>query len=148
MIFLFLHGWQSVPGGVKPTFLAHHGHEVRLPSVQKLRRPAAGLRVLDQRPHVGREGFQVRAVEGLTAETQFHFQAGHKVLQVHRDAPVLGKCPPALLASPAASGAGRWARLPGLVLCVALRRRGAMLRRPGEVLAQAGTAEANHETLV
>jgi hypothetical protein len=25
---LFLHGWQSVPGGVKPTFLARHGHEV------------------------------------------------------------------------------------------------------------------------
>jgi hypothetical protein len=31
---LFLHGWQSVPGGVKPTFLAQHGHTVinpRLP---------------------------------------------------------------------------------------------------------------------
>jgi hypothetical protein len=28
IIILFLHGWQSVPGGVKPTFLAHHGHEV------------------------------------------------------------------------------------------------------------------------
>jgi hypothetical protein len=24
---LFLHGWQSVPGGVKPTFLAQHCHE-------------------------------------------------------------------------------------------------------------------------
>ena len=34
MKILFLHGWQSVPGGVKPTFLAEHGHEVinpRLP---------------------------------------------------------------------------------------------------------------------
>ena len=34
MKLLFLHGWQSVPGGVKPTFLAQHGHEVinpRLP---------------------------------------------------------------------------------------------------------------------
>ena len=28
MTILFLHGWQSVPGGVKPTFLAQHGHEV------------------------------------------------------------------------------------------------------------------------
>ncbi|MBM4067631.1 MAG: alpha/beta hydrolase [Planctomycetes bacterium] len=28
MKILFLHGWQSVPGGVKPTFLARHGHEV------------------------------------------------------------------------------------------------------------------------
>jgi hypothetical protein len=28
MKILFLHGWQSVPGGVKPTFLAQHGHEV------------------------------------------------------------------------------------------------------------------------
>jgi len=34
MKILFLHGWRSVPGGVKPTFLAGHGHEVinpRLP---------------------------------------------------------------------------------------------------------------------
>src|SRR5437764_9200788 len=28
MKLLFLHGWQSVPGGVKPTFLAQHGHGV------------------------------------------------------------------------------------------------------------------------
>jgi len=25
---LFLHGWNSVPGGVKPTYLSTHGHEV------------------------------------------------------------------------------------------------------------------------
>jgi hypothetical protein len=25
---LFLHGWHSVPGGVKPTYLIDHGHEV------------------------------------------------------------------------------------------------------------------------
>jgi hypothetical protein len=34
MKVLFLHGWQSVPGGVKPTYLARHGYEVinpRLP---------------------------------------------------------------------------------------------------------------------
>jgi hypothetical protein len=30
---LFLHGWQSVPGGVKPTFLAQHGHEVINPKL-------------------------------------------------------------------------------------------------------------------
>jgi hypothetical protein len=30
---LFLHGWQSVPGGVKPTFLARHGHEVVNPKL-------------------------------------------------------------------------------------------------------------------
>jgi uncharacterized protein len=33
MKILFLHGWQSVPGGVKPTFLAQHGHEVVSPKL-------------------------------------------------------------------------------------------------------------------
>ncbi len=30
---LFLHGWHSVPGGVKPTHLAARGHEVFNPSL-------------------------------------------------------------------------------------------------------------------
>ena len=30
---LFLHGWHSVPGGVKPTFLKDHGHEVINPKL-------------------------------------------------------------------------------------------------------------------
>ena len=33
MKVLFLHGWQSVPGGVKPTFLKDHGHEVVNPAL-------------------------------------------------------------------------------------------------------------------
>lgn len=33
MKILFLHGWRSVPGGVKPTFLARHGHEVLNPQL-------------------------------------------------------------------------------------------------------------------
>jgi alpha-beta hydrolase superfamily lysophospholipase len=33
MRILFLHGWQSVPGGVKPTFLAQNGHEVINPNL-------------------------------------------------------------------------------------------------------------------
>ncbi len=33
MKILFLHGWQSVPGGVKPTHLAQHGHEVFNPKL-------------------------------------------------------------------------------------------------------------------
>lgn len=30
---LFLHGWTSVPGGVKPTFLKHAGHDVHNPAL-------------------------------------------------------------------------------------------------------------------
>jgi hypothetical protein len=33
MTVLFLHGWQSVPGGVKPTYLKDHGHEVLNPAL-------------------------------------------------------------------------------------------------------------------
>ncbi len=31
MKILFLHGWNSIPGGVKPTYLKNHGHEVHNP---------------------------------------------------------------------------------------------------------------------
>jgi hypothetical protein len=30
---LFLHGWHSVPGGVKPTYLKSHGHDVLNPAL-------------------------------------------------------------------------------------------------------------------
>jgi len=33
MKILFLHGWRSVPGGVKPTFLKENGHEVLNPKL-------------------------------------------------------------------------------------------------------------------
>ena len=33
MRILFLHGWQSVPGGLKPTHLVQHGHEVINPAL-------------------------------------------------------------------------------------------------------------------
>ena len=33
MKILFLHGWHSVPGGVKPSYLARHGHEVINPAL-------------------------------------------------------------------------------------------------------------------
>lgn len=32
MKLLFLHGWHSVPGGVKPIYLKDHGHEVFSPA--------------------------------------------------------------------------------------------------------------------
>lgn len=33
MKILFLHGWTSVPGGIKPTYLKEHGHEVINPAL-------------------------------------------------------------------------------------------------------------------
>jgi alpha-beta hydrolase superfamily lysophospholipase len=33
MRILFLHGWRSVPGGVKPTYLKDHGHTVLNPAL-------------------------------------------------------------------------------------------------------------------
>lgn len=33
MTILFLHGWRSVPGGVKPTYLNAHGHKVINPAL-------------------------------------------------------------------------------------------------------------------
>jgi hypothetical protein len=33
MKILFLHGWQSTSGGVKPTYLKSHGHEVLNPAL-------------------------------------------------------------------------------------------------------------------
>ena len=33
MLILFLHGWHSVPGGVKPTYLIRHSHEVLNPAL-------------------------------------------------------------------------------------------------------------------
>jgi len=33
MKILFLHGWQSTPGGLKPTYLKSHGHEVLNPAL-------------------------------------------------------------------------------------------------------------------
>jgi hypothetical protein len=33
MTILYLHGWQSVPGGVKPTYFKDHGHEVLNPAL-------------------------------------------------------------------------------------------------------------------
>jgi hypothetical protein len=33
MKILFLHGWHSVPGGVKPTYLVRHGHDVFNPAL-------------------------------------------------------------------------------------------------------------------
>src|SRR5919202_3894150 len=33
MLILFLHGWNSKPGGVKPTYLIRHGHRVLNPAL-------------------------------------------------------------------------------------------------------------------
>ncbi len=41
MKILFLHGWNSVVGGVKPTYLREHGHEVLNPALPHEDFPAA-----------------------------------------------------------------------------------------------------------
>lgn len=41
MKILFLHGWRSVPGGVKPTYLVTHGHDVLNPALPDEDFPAA-----------------------------------------------------------------------------------------------------------
>ena len=41
MKILFLHGWHSVPGGVKPSYLKDHGHEVIHPALDDDDFPAA-----------------------------------------------------------------------------------------------------------
>jgi len=41
MKILFLHGWHSVPGGVKPSYLKDHGHEVINPALDDDDFPAA-----------------------------------------------------------------------------------------------------------
>jgi hypothetical protein len=41
MKILFLHGWNSVVGGVKPTYLREHGHEVINPALPHEDFPAA-----------------------------------------------------------------------------------------------------------
>ena len=33
MKILFLHGWPSTPGGIKPNYLKDHGHEVVNPKL-------------------------------------------------------------------------------------------------------------------
>jgi hypothetical protein len=33
MTILFLHGWNSTPGGIKPTYLKDHGHTVLNPAL-------------------------------------------------------------------------------------------------------------------
>ena len=33
MKILFLHGWHSTPGGIKPTYLMDHGHEILNPAL-------------------------------------------------------------------------------------------------------------------
>ena len=33
MKILFLHGWTSIPGGTKPTYLKDHGHTVINPAL-------------------------------------------------------------------------------------------------------------------
>ena len=59
MKILFLHGWQSVPGGVKPTYLANHGHEVINPAV-----PDEDFTVAVQIAQAEFDKHQARGLEG------------------------------------------------------------------------------------
>jgi hypothetical protein len=50
MLILFLHGWQSTPGGVKPTFLKSHGHEVLNPTLPDLESLETMLKACEAQP--------------------------------------------------------------------------------------------------
>ena len=45
MKILFLHGWRSVPGGVKPSYLVEHGHRVINPALPDEDFAAAAVRI-------------------------------------------------------------------------------------------------------
>ncbi len=54
MRILFLHGWTSVTGGVKPTFLKDHGHTVFNPKLPEEAVQIAQDEFDKHKPHVGR----------------------------------------------------------------------------------------------
>lgn len=76
MKILFLHGWQSVPGGVTPTYLAQHGHEVFNPKLpdedfeEALRilpaPPGCRCRFAAGRTSAGVLAYRGKGVHGLT----------------------------------------------------------------------------------
>lgn len=81
MIILFLHGWTSKPGGVKPTYLAAHGHAVVNPALPD-EDFAAALRIAQQE-------FDRHCPDVVVGSSR----GGAVAINLDRDAPLVLLCP-------------------------------------------------------
>jgi hypothetical protein len=78
MKVLFLHGWKSTPGGLKPTFLKDHGHEVLNPALPDDDFEKRGGRIF----HRTSRGKAVALVAGNNERSETMASEGNRGLQL------------------------------------------------------------------